>query len=246
MKDKPEILFSMEQALSAVLADLTSCPDVSAILVFGSAQRGDVTRSSDIDLLVVTTGRKYWREGRIVCGVPVDFFFNPLPMLLQRLNQEDVVVVQGVATGDVLFDRHGMMPSVVSQARHVWESGPSLITDWDRVLVRYRIGSLAQDLEDATTPGPDTVLLATHLVTRALEAYLTLHRRWPVATRRLLVAIESLDVGLAKETREFYADVTNTARAIRIADRVLEPFGGRTAEYRSPKAELPEGMTDTD
>lgn len=225
MKDKAELPLRMQQALSAILEELTSCPNVSAVVLFGSAQRRNVTPSSDIDLLVVTSGRHYWREGRIVRGVPVDLFFNPLPMLRQRVTQKDVVVVQGLATGDVLFDRQGMMPSVTLHARQVWEAGPSPLTSWDEVLLRYRISSLAQDVEDsARRSGPETTLLATDLVTRTLEAYLKLHRQWPVATRHLLPTIQRRDAGLARDAREFFADVSMTLRAVRIADRVLEPF----------------------
>lgn len=199
-----------------------------------------MTPSSDIDCLVITDGQDYWREGRIVDGIPVDLFFNPLPMLLERLHTEDAVVIQGLATGDVVWDPRGIMPSVVAQAREIWDAGPSPLTDWAQILLRYRIGCLAEDLEDATDSST-RALLAVQLVSSTLEAALAWHRQWPVPVKQLLGAVTSLDPELGQDASAFFAHVPDAAHAIRLADRTLDSMGGRIHEYSSPKAKITNG-----
>ena len=168
----------------------------------------------------------------------MDLFFNPLPMLMERLHTEDAVVIQGLATGDVVWDPRSIMPPVVAQAREIWDAGPAPLTDWAQILLRYRIGCLAEDLEDATDSST-RALLAVQLVTSALEAALAWHRQWPVPVKQLLEAVTALDSEWGQDARAFFAHAPDAAHAIRLADRLLAPMGGRIHEYTSPKAKIP-------
>jgi hypothetical protein len=188
--------------------------------------------------MVVTDGNEFWREGRVVGGVAVDLFFNPMPKLQARLHEGDEVVLQAIATGDVLFDRHHSMEDVVKVARSLWSMGPSVLSDWDQTLLRYRIGCLTQDLEDAADDrSPSTLLLATELVRMSLESYLALHRQWPVPAKHLLARVSQLDPQLGKEATNFFS-FPNKESAVGIADRVIGPCGGRVTVYSIQRARI--------
>lgn len=62
-----------------IVEDLEADPEVTAVVFFGSVQRGERKRDSDLDFFVVTTGREYWRSAREIDGVVAELFHNPVP-----------------------------------------------------------------------------------------------------------------------------------------------------------------------
>ena len=230
----------MQRALSRMLTELTFQDEVSGVILFGSVQTGRIGPGSDIDLLIVTDGHEYWREGKMVLGIPFDLFFNPVSKLLERFHDEDAVMLQAAATGDVLYDRHQTMEHIVQAARRLWSKGPSRLSQWNEILLRYRIGSLAQDLKDAPERDPQTLMLSMFVVQSSLEGYLTLHQHWPVPVKHLLERIDKLDPALGQDARRFFSAMPDKELALYIADKVIEPFGGRVTHYSIPKERMTE------
>lgn len=62
-----------------MLTELTFQDEVSGVILFGSVQTGRIGPGSDIDLLIVTDGHEYWREGKMVLGIPFDLFLIRYP-----------------------------------------------------------------------------------------------------------------------------------------------------------------------
>ncbi|MBP2017519.1 hypothetical protein J2Z79_000902 [Symbiobacterium terraclitae] len=228
-----------ERALATVLEELQALPGTDAVLFFGSVQRGEGQATSDLDFYVVTSGREYWRAGRVVDGVQVELFFNPAPKMRERLEEGDAVAIHAFATGQLLLDRSGVGKALAARARQLWQEGPKPLTPWQAATWRYRLTDLAQDIEDVPPGSPEAHLLAGLLVPQVLEAFCALNRAWADKPKRLLARIRQLDPELADMAAEFYR-TSNPAVAVRIADRVLAPFGGRIHTYESDRVPIGE------
>lgn len=226
-----------EQALAVILAELKALPEADAVLFFGSVQRGEGQATSDLDLYVVTSGQEYWRAGRVVDGVQVELFFNPAPKMRERLEGGDAVAIHAFATGELLLDRSGVGAELAARARDLWQEGPRPLTPWQAATWRYRLTDLAQDIADVPTGSPEALLLAGLLVPQALEAFCALNRVWADKPKRLLARIGQLDPELADMAAAFYR-TSDPAIAVRVADRVLEPFGGRIDTYESDRVSI--------
>src|SRR5882724_3010164 len=79
------------------------------IILFGSYARGDFTRDSDVDLLVVMDTRGMRRPSLIIRRVlPFEFAVDLIVLtpkqLLSRLNDGDCLLSEAVAQGRTLYD----------------------------------------------------------------------------------------------------------------------------------------------
>jgi len=226
-----------EKALASVLAELRALPETDAVLFFGSVQRGEGKATSDLDFYVVTSGQEYWRAGRVVDGVQVELFFNPAPKMRERLEGGDAVAIHAFATGELLLDCSGVCAALAARAHELWQKGPRPLSPWQEATWRYRLTDLAEDIEDVPPRSPEARLLAGLLVPQALEALCALNRVWGDKPKRLLARIRELDPELADMAAAFYG-TSDPAVAVRIADRVLEPFGGRIHTYESDRVPI--------
>lgn len=226
------------KVLATILDEIRAMPDAEALLFFGSVQRGAALTTSDLDLYVVTSGREYWRVGRVEEGVQVELFFNPAPKMWERLEQGDGVAIHAFATGELLLDRSGEGERLVARARQLWRDGPKPLTTWQQATWRYRLTDLAQDIEDLPPTSAEARLLAGLLVPRALEAFCGLNRIWGEKPKRLVAYIGGIDSELASFVDRFYTAGMDPALAIAIADWVLAPFGGRIYTYESDRVSI--------
>lgn len=226
------------EALAAVVNELTSMPETAAILFFGSAQRGEARPGSDLDLYVVTSGRQFWRAGRVVQGVPVELFFNPVPKMRQRMEQGDAVAIHAFATGELLLDRTGDGASLQALGRELLAGGPKPLSPWGVSAWRYRLTDLSLDIEGMDPATPEARMQAGALAMRALEGYFALNRLWSGRPTGMIRRVAEFDAELGALCARFFAGEPDPSLAVNIADRVLGPFGGRIFEYESERAEI--------
>lgn len=226
------------EALAAVLDDLKAMPETAAVLFFGSAQRGEARSGSDLDLYVVTSGRQFWRVGRMVHGLPVELFFNPAPKMRQRMEQGDAVAIHAFATGELLLDRTGDGAALQALGRQLLADGPTPLTPWGVSAWRYRLTDLSLDIEGMDPATPEARMQAGALAARALEAYFALNRLWSGRPAGMIRRVSESDPELGALFIRFFAGEPDPGLAVTIADRVLGPFGGRIFEYESERAEM--------
>ena len=223
------------RALGQIVAELSTDPEVTAVVFFGSVQRGEGKPDSDLDFFVVTTGREYWRSAREIDGVAAELFHNPVPKMRQMLENEDQIALHAFATGELVLDRAGEGQTLVDLARKRWAEGPKPLTAEAAARWMYCMTALASDIEGLDNASPEARLVAGMLVPLTLEGHCALNRRWADQPKHLIRRVAETDPDLADVAHRFYTQGMPPGLAVAIAGRVLAPFGGRLTVYETDR-----------
>ncbi len=219
------------RAFRKIVEDLAVDTEVTAVVYFGSVQRGEGNLGSDLDFFVVTTGQEYWRSAREIDGVAAELFHNPVLKMQQMLESGDQIALHAFAAGELVIDRTGEGRALVDLARRLWVSGPKPLTAEATARWRYRITALALDAEGLEEDSAEARLVAGMLVPLAMEGYCALNRLWADQPKHLIRRVSETCPGLAQMAADFCEQGMVPRVAMEIADRVLDPFGGRLAVY---------------
>ncbi|HYF95058.1 MAG TPA: nucleotidyltransferase domain-containing protein [Symbiobacteriaceae bacterium] len=224
-----------QSALDMAVDELQAAEGVEGILFFGSALAGTAGPTSDLDLYVIRQGERYSSHIslRRYAGVEVEVHFAPQAFWQEKLEQGNVVILHGFATGQALLDRTGAVAELGTLARRKLEDGPPAPTAAEVDRWRYRLTDLDKDLEDVAGQPADERLLGALLVQQCLEAFCALNRLWGDKPKRLIAYVERHDPELGRMARTFFAGGMDRHLAHTLVDRVLAPHGGRIGVWDS-------------
>jgi len=226
---------AMEARFRPVLAELydetQARDDVVALLVFGSAQRGESRPGSDLDLCAVTEGDQKWIQSRMVQGVEVQMKGGPVRIWRGLIEKQNPVITEIFATGELLFDKTGAATELQRFAEECFRAGPKAKSAAEIETGRYALTNMIRDLEDLPGDSVPARMLSGAIVVDALKSWCACQSLW--ATRKPAVMLRSLrqrDPSIAEKIDSFY-DSPSPARAVAVADAVLETIGGRLYEF---------------
>lgn len=224
------------------MAEITADPEVVGVVFTGSIQQGRPSRTSDLDLYVVTHKDHYWRATRIYEGVTAELFINNVASMRWRITRPDeVAATAGFATGEIVLDRTGEVAELQVLAIQRWEAGPAALSAEQVSLIRYTLNDLAEDLEDVAHDPVAAKLAGSGLVTKALELWCKLNRHWGDKAKRMAAYVAERDPELGRLIAAYYAEGLATERALAIVEYVLAPVGGRLVTWESAKVKYPGG-----
>ncbi len=219
--------------------ELEAQPDVEGLLFFGSAQRGEATAHSDIDLYVLRIGDQAWHEGRVVDGTPIELSFSPLHHMRARVLNRHVVVVHAFAFGAVLLDRTGEVAALAGEARSIWAEGPRELSDAERLRWRFHLTELLRDVADLEPDSTTARHCAAGLVHAAIDAACAVNRLWPIPRKAFAHGLRERVPPLAPLVEAYYASGA-VQGAIAVGEHVLTELGGPALEYRTEAIRVPE------
>ena len=115
-----------KKAISKFIVPWKKRKEVVGALVCGSYVTGNPSRHSDIDVQILLGKNVKWRErgNRIIDGVLIEYFANPLPQNLRYYENDhrerDRINVHMFLTGEVLFDKNGDLKTLIEKAKE-WD-----------------------------------------------------------------------------------------------------------------------------
>lgn len=175
-------------------------PDALGGLVAGSAARGDDTPSSDLDLIVLLSGRPApMRSTEHVRGQLVEFFVHTEDSFVSFVDRERQVrrslLLHMCAHGLIISDHDQRLARLQDFARNQWSAGPAPLTDDELADRRYRLTALLDDLADESDP-VDRVALAAAAFTDVADLALVSRVRWSGTGRWLTRRLRETDAEL--------------------------------------------------
>ena len=208
--------------------------DVTALLCFGSAQRGEAKPGSDLDLCAVSNGSERWTRSQMVEGVEAQLQLGPLRIWRNMVEKRHAVIVNAFATGELLFDKTGEATALKRDAEAVFHAGPQPMSALDTDRQRYGITNMVRDLEDLPEESVEARMLSGVIVVEALKAWCSIQQLWLDRKPRVMYAgLRGRDPALAERVAAFYASPSR-AGSMAIADAVLGAVGGRLYEMSTP------------
>lgn len=223
-------------------------PDAVQAWLAGSVTTGRVTSTSDLDVTVLLAEGQVHRESLEYDGWPVELFVHR-PGSIEHFVAQDAarrrpVMARLVALGTPLLPGDGG-DEVRVHCREVLDRGPGPVDPADLELRRYVLTDLLDDLAGAEHDAEATAI-AVEVWRTTAELALVAAGAW-LGTGKWLVRevhdldrrqgthlAAALDLGLRRAVTGEHESLAT------VADRVLEPLGGRIwAGYRSA-ADLPD------
>jgi hypothetical protein len=223
----------VEQAVERLKSEFGS--DLLGVIVGGSRARSEGDPHSDIDIVVVVDrpSRKRWNF--VVGGVEVETLINP-PFQMRRYFEEERRDGRGVmphlcSSGCILFDPQGLMATLQTEARAVWDAGPPPLSDRERWQFRYHAADALRDLADVEiTDQERAIFLIGLMLPMVLNQHYRISGRWLCKPKRLFNDLGTWDshaVRLARQACNGRADPGERCAAVRaLVDHVLAPLGG--------------------
>ncbi len=229
-----------------VLGRLGARPDVRGVALAGSWARGCAGPRSDVDLLVVTSGRVFRRAAEWVDGTEVQTMEGPPAWFRKAFGERRVGSVQRMmAESVVLWDPDGLVAELRAEAATDVARGPDPADATTIRRARFRVTEALDDLLDAVSllqPDVGAVgLLRAELVGQLLEAFWVARRHWPEKTKYAIQTVRLADPATAASLERLATAHCDggpgggepqalMSAAVDAAEAVLAGFGGLLRE----------------
>lgn len=220
----------------------THFPDCLTAFLGGSVVRGDATKTSDLDILIITDHPDApYRESRIEQGWPIEVFVHTIESAARYFASDaqrrrptlPMLCTEGV----ILRDQNGQAAMLRNEAQAILDAGPEPLSEVEISNYRYFLTDLLDDLEGSTR-SEETLFIAGELAALAAEVLLASNQRWigkgkwiprairrydPFAAQQLVTALQAVYSGGSPDA------------LISFVDGILKPLGGRLFDgYKLP------------
>lgn len=207
-------------------------PDCDAALLAGSVVRGEATATSDLDIVVFDGNTlASYRESLVAFDWPIEVFVHNLTSYKAYFQQDAErarpSLPRMVAEGAVLRDS-GAVDAIKEEAAQLLAEGPAL---WTPETIRTKRYFLTDMLDDfiGCTERSEGMFIAGTLAELVAEFELRTHGKWIGASKWIVRALKQHDEDFAERfVRAFdaYYRTDDKDKVIRLADAVMEPYGG--------------------
>lgn len=199
----------------------------------GSVVRGEGTRYSDLDLVVVHERLHHaYRESFISSGWPIEAFVHDPETLRYFLSTDRASGVPTLASmivdGIALPDANEFARSLKLAAAAALDAGPPPWSDKERQLSRYLITDLAEDLRDPRS-NAEFHASASRLYEMLANHFCRSRGRWSARGKAIVRHLRNVDASFAEAFARAFDSAFERADCrplVEIAKSVLEADGG--------------------
>jgi len=212
-------------------------PDSLVAFLTGSAARGAVTATSDLDIVVIAPVGEEPRWATFhEFGWPIELWVQTVASYPDRFKSDAKsrwpIMPLLCRDGVILRDRNGLAAQIQDAARLLLEQGPAPLTDEELSGYRYQLTWMLEDFEGCQDPS-EVLLMATYLIHNAAGLLLALNGRWQARGKWLLRDLREWDAAQAQQLSDAFQSVGRTgekAGLIGPIEGVLGLVGGRRFE----------------
>jgi hypothetical protein len=216
-------------------------PGALFAFVAGSFHRGEATRFSDIDLVVIFEALDHaWRESFVFENWPVEAFVHDPATLRYFFYEVDAKsgvpsLPAMVAEGPAIPADHPLAEELKAMAHTVLRGSPMR---WDAKTLtekRYQITDLLDDLRDPRSPMEAAATIG-RLHEQLGNFYFRAHGLWSASNKHIPRRLARIDAALAIRWEEAFLAAWSGQRGnlLLLAEEILRPYGGLLfAGYRS-------------
>lgn len=221
-----------QQAAQAIIDE--KFPACDAAFVGGSVIRGEGTKTSDLDIVVITnTVNAAYRESFHYAGWPVELFVHTpqsyLEFFADDKQRREPVLPRMCAEGIILQNREGIAQRIKAEAQQLLAAGPEPLDTAQLDRLRYSLTAVLEDLEGTQDPG-ESYFIANSVAVRACELLLGAQQQWIGSGKWVLRALRNFDPNQAEQLTtalEACYQHGDKQALITFADDILKPVGGR-------------------
>lgn len=221
-----------ESAAKEILAG--KFPAAAVMFLAGSLIRGEATRFSDLDLVVIFDHvEQAHRESFYYRGWPVEAFIHDVETLKYFFYEVDTksafaALPQMVIEGKVITEPNELSAELKELAQKVMDNGPPVLDQTELDKRRYHVTDLIDDIREprsrAELMGSGAQLLET-----LADFYFRANGKWSASGKTIFRKLGAADVKMQKEFEFAFSELfaeANTAPCIELAEKILKDKGG--------------------
>jgi hypothetical protein len=206
-------------------------------LVAGSVIRGEGTKTSDLDIVVIDlTISKAYRESFMKFGWPIEVFVHNQQSLkeffLSDVGRRRPSLVKMISEGVILRDSTEIGQELKAEANELLRKGPEPFSEKEAKLERYFITEMLDDLI-GTDRFEEEVFIINELVERLCNFILVNNQEWVGRGKWIPCLIKKFDQRLYNDLmtalEDFYSS-KNKELIKNFVERELDRYGGRYFE----------------
>lgn len=233
MKTHTVITASQAVALAKKIL-LKKYPKASFAFCAGSIMRGQGTPTSDIDLVVIFPRVKNpYRESFVFEGIPVEAFIHDkdtLAFFFQKDREElHAAIMDMVVNSVVVPARTALSTKIQTKAHKLLKNGPPRLTKEKKEILQYMITDAIDDLRGGLAKD-ERFFVGMRLLDKLAEATQLQSKQWIGFGKHAARQLRRTSPHFAssyKKAFDILLATNNPTPLIRLADKILEPIGGR-------------------
>jgi hypothetical protein len=212
----------------------TRYPDANVIFLAGSILRGDGTRFSDLDLVVIFENLPAaYRESFYFKDFPVEAFVHDPETLNYFFYEVDrpsgiPSLAQMVLEGVEIPQATALSRTLKDLAAAVIQLGPPKLSEEDVSKLRYDITNLVDDIREPRSKA-ELVGTGTQLYDVLANCYFRTNNLWSAKGKSIPRILRQTDEDLCLRYLEAFDELFGNARTesvINLAEEILKPSGG--------------------
>lgn len=208
-------------------------PECDAAFLAGSVVRGDQTKSSDLDIVIIDKKLvNSYRESFFKWEWPIEaFVYNPdgfWKFAEDNIKRARPSLLRMVAEGTLILGDEAYY-SLKIQSQKLLDKGPEPwpLEDIDRS--RYGITDYLEDLIGSTDPA-ETLFIVNKLSVLVHEFILRTNNQWIGEGKWVVRSLNHFDKGVSQKFVDVFSRFYKTGskdEVVRYVDQVLDAYGGR-------------------
>lgn len=207
--------------------------DAQAVMLGGSIIRGEATKYSDLDIVVVYEEvESAWRESFTHGKWPVEAFVHDEGTLKYFFDDDARCGVPSlprmVWEGRVIAGSADFIQRLKIMAKDVIDAGPRVLTELEKRRKRYEISDVVDDIRDPRSPAELTAS-GSRLYSMLAEFYFRANNLWAAAGKSVPRRLNEIDEKLANRFESAFNDLFtehDPEPVIELAGDLLAPHGG--------------------
>lgn len=229
-----------ESAAKEILDD--RYPNASVMFLAGSLVRGEATRFSDLDLVVIFDKvEKAYRESFYYRGWPVEAFVHDADTLKYFFYEVDKncgvsSLPQMVLEGKVISAPNELSAELKELAQKIVDAGPPMLDQSELDKRRYHITDLIDDIREPRSRA-ELMGSGAQLLNVLADFYFRANGKWSASGKTIFRKLAAADVKMQKEFEFAFSELfaeANSVPCIELAEKVLKDKGGFLFDgYRS-------------
>lgn len=209
-------------------------PDAAVMYLAGSLVRGEATRFSDLDLVVVFEHvDQAHRESFYYRGWPVEAFIHDPETLKYFFYEVDAksafaALPQMVIEGKVITETNELSAQLKELAQKVMDAGPPSLDQIEIDKRRYHITDLIDDIREPRSRA-ELMGSGAKLLDSMADFYFRANGKWSASGKTIFRKLGAADVTMQKEFEFAFAELfaeANPAPCIELAEKILKDKGG--------------------
>lgn len=211
-------------------------PFCDAALLAGSVVRGEATPTSDLDIVVfdckVTSA---YRESLRAFGWPVEVFVHNLQsykLFFESDAKRARPSLPRMVSEGLILKNSEILPAIREEAAAIIENGPEMWTEKEIEMKRYFITDTLDDFIGSTKRAEE-LFIANALADLLHEFVLRTNKHWIGNSKWMIRELTRFDSKFAEcfvQAFDTYYRTGEKRLIIKLAESILEPYGGRLFE----------------